>query len=287
MKADSQSESRTLYLECHSGISGDMTVGALLDLNIMTLEELNNELDKLGIDGQWETGCERVIKNGISAAKFDVHDLENDHGHTHAHTDGDPHHHHNDGDEGHTHSADHGSEHSHNHGHHHRTYTSIKNMIEDSGLDSSVQKDAVAMLKVIGEAEAAIHGMKLDQVHFHEVGAIDSIIDIVSTAILMNRLNPDKVLSTPIPVGNGQIHIDHGLYPVPAPATLAILKGVPIKQTDVKSELTTPTGAAIVKHYVDKFSGFPDMTVQNIGYGAGTKTFPKVPNVVRMTVGSH
>ena len=144
---------------------------------------------------------------------------------------------------------------------------------------------SLAIFKKIGEAEGHIHGLPLEKVHFHEVGAVDSIIDIIGAAILINQLGVQSVLSSAIPTGSGHIHIDHGIYPVPAPATLEILKGVPIAASDIRSELATPTGAAIAAVLAESFCPLPTMTVESIGYGAGTKTFKNHPNVLRIIIG--
>ena len=158
-------------------------------------------------------------------------------------------------------------------------------MIESAGFSSEVTETALNVFRKIGEAEGHIHGLPLDKVHFHEVGAVDSIIDIVGAAILLHQLDVKKIKSSAIPVGTGRIHIDHGIYPVPAPATLEMLKGVPIEQSDVRFELTTPTGAAIISVLAEEFCTLPSMEIQAIGYGAGTKTFKDRPNVLRVVIG--
>lgn len=266
---------KVLYIDCFSGISGDMTIGALLDLG-MDKAYLEEQLKSLKLDNEYELSLQRVIKNGISSNKFDViyetnsQDHHHDHHHTHDH--------------GHHHDHNHSHDHEHHH-HHHRTYQHIVRMIEDSELNDPVKQMALEMFRVIGEAEAKIHGMELKNVHFHEVGAIDSIVDIVGAAILIDALQADKIIASPVPVGSGHIHIDHGIYPVPAPATLEVLKGVPIANSSIEGELTTPTGAAIIKTLVSEFSAIPDMKVEKVGYGAGTKTFPDHPNVLRVMLG--
>jgi uncharacterized protein (DUF111 family) len=158
-------------------------------------------------------------------------------------------------------------------------------MIESSELAADVKETSLKIFRKIGEAEGHIHGLPLEKVHFHEVGAVDSIIDIVGAAILIHQLDIKIVKSSAIPVGTGRIHIDHGIYPVPAPATLEVLKGVPIEQSNVRFELTTPTGAAIVAVLAEEFCTIPSMEVKSIGYGAGTKTFKDRPNVLRVIIG--
>ena len=160
-------------------------------------------------------------------------------------------------------------------------------MIETSELASEIKETALAIFRRIGEAEGRIHHVPLDDVHFHEVGAVDSIVDIVGTAILIHQLGVVSIQSSPIPVGSGTVHIAHGEYPVPAPATLELLKGVPIEQSTVKGELTTPTGAAIVSVLAERFGPLPSMKVTAVGYGAGTKTFPNRPNVLRVVIGEQ
>jgi len=217
---------------------------------------------------------------------------EHDHSHTHSHDHHEHDHSHDHNHEHyheHDHSHDHHHEHDHSHSHHHhhshRSYSDIVKMIEESELAPVVKETSLKVFKKIGEAEGLIHGLPLDKVHFHEVGAVDSIIDIVGAAILLHQLEITMIKSSSVPVGTGKIHIDHGIYPVPAPATLEILKGVPIEQSDIRFELTTPTGAGIVSVLTDEFCSFPSMKVASIGDGAGTKTFKDRPNVLRVIIG--
>ena len=252
---------KTLYIDCFSGISGDMFIGCLLDAGAdpSVLEE---ELKKLHFEDEYQLNWKKIVKNGITSTKFDVLlTRADDHGHHHGH------------------------DHHHEHDHHHRSYSDIVKMIEASELASEVKVTSLKIFRKIGEAEGHIHGVPLEKVHFHEVGAVDSIIDIVGAAILLHQLDIKKIKSSAIPVGTGRIHIDHGIYPVPAPATLEILKGVPIEQSNVKFELTTPTGAAIVAVLAEGFCTIPSMEVKSIGYGAGTKNFKDRPNVLRVIIG--
>ncbi|OIJ08209.1 TIGR00299 family protein [Anaerobacillus arseniciselenatis] len=250
---------KTLYFDCFSGISGDMTIGALLDLGADP-NYLEDELRKLNFDSEYKLTWEKVVKKGVSATKFDVLVEENNHDHHHGH-----HHHH---------------EH-----HHHRHYSDIVKMIESADFNENVKKVALQIFEVIGRAEAKIHNMPFEKVHFHEVGGVDSIIDIVGTSILLDHLNISKVVSSSVPVGNGYIRIAHGMYPVPAPATLELLKGIPIKETKIMGELTTPTGAGILAVLAEHFGPIPSMKIQAIGYGAGTKDFADHPNVLRVMLG--
>lgn len=283
-----------LYLDCFSGISGDMVIGALLEAGA-DFAQMEKELKKLNMEGEYTLSKKTVNKNGIIAVKFDVglnqeeKNVHHDHGHSHSHAHDHHDHGHHDHSHSHSHSHDdhdHSHSHSHDH-HHHRAYKQIAEMIEVAGFNKAVTDTALSIFKKIGEAEGKIHGLPLERVHFHEVGAVDSIIDIVGTAILMDQLGITKVYCSPIPTGSGHIHIDHGTYPVPAPATLEILKGVPIARTSVKGELTTPAGAAIAAVLADSFGTMPSMTVEKIGYGAGMKTFKDRPNVLRVVIGKE
>ncbi|MEX6702707.1 LarC family nickel insertion protein [Peribacillus frigoritolerans] len=280
---------RTLYFDCFSGISGDMVIGALIDAGADPVQ-MEEELKKLNMDEEYNLSWGKVVKNGITSTKFDViltsksdqthehshsHELEHSHGHSHSHS------------HGHEHSL--GHEHNHSHvPHSHpgsRTYKQIVEAINEANFNESVANMSLAIFKKIGEAEGHIHGLPLEKVHFHEVGAVDSIIDIIGSAILIDQLGIESVQSSAIPTGSGHIHIDHGIYPVPAPATLEILKGVPIASNDIRSELATPTGAAIAAVLAGNFGSLPPMTVESIGYGAGTKTFENHPNVLRVIIG--
>ncbi len=289
---------RTLYLDCFSGISGDMFIGALIDAggDSTLLEE---ELQKLNISEEYKLSWRKVVKNGISSTKFDVelsetanHKYADGHQHNHKHED--IHHHHEHEHEhsehhhkDHHHKHEHSDHHEHTHHHSHRTYQDIVKLIDGSQLSQEVKETSLNIFRKIGEAEGLIHGIPLEKVHFHEVGAVDSIIDIVGASILINKLEIRKIKSSPVCVGAGKVHIDHGIYPIPAPATLEILKGVPLQQSNIKSELTTPTGAAIVSVLSEEFCTVPSMTVQSVGYGAGTKDFEKHPNVLRVIIGEE
>lgn len=278
---------RTLYFDCFSGISGDMVIGALIDAGADPVQ-MEEELKKLNMDEEYNLSWGKVVKNGITSTKFDViltsksdqthehshsHEQEHSHGHSHSHE--------------HEHSLGHEHNHSHVPHNHHgsRTYKQIVEAINEANFNESVANTSLAIFKKIGEAEGHIHGLPLEKVHFHEVGAVDSIIDIIGTAILIDQLGIESVQSSAIPTGSGHIHIDHGIYPVPAPATLEILKGVPIASNDIRSELATPTGAAIAAVLAETFGSISAMTVESIGYGAGTKTFENHPNVLRVIIG--
>jgi pyridinium-3,5-bisthiocarboxylic acid mononucleotide nickel chelatase len=215
----------------------------------------------------------------------DEHVHTHDHAHTHDHNDGHVHTHAHAHNHVHEHTHDHNHDHDHHHHHDHRSYKDIVRLIEEADFSKQVEDMALRIFKKIAEAEGLIHGVPLEKVHFHEVGAVDSIIDIIGAAILIDQLEISKIKSSPVPVGTGKIRIDHGIYPVPAPATLEILKGIPIEHSEVRFELTTPTGAAIIAVLAEEFCAIPSMKVRSIGYGAGTKTFKDHPNVVRVIIG--
>ncbi|WP_449354512.1 LarC family nickel insertion protein [Virgibacillus natechei] len=278
---------KILYFDCFSGISGDMVIGSLIDAGAdMTV--LESELKKLQIENEYELKTSKVVKNGITSTKFDVVLLNEGSHHDHGDKHGHEHHHSHDHGHEHSHEHYHDYEHNHSHDHHHhdhRSYRDIVQLIEAADFPEQVKDMALKIFKKIGEAEGKIHGMPLEDVHFHEVGAVDSIIDIVGAAILIHDLEIETFKASPIPVGSGKIHIDHGVYPVPAPATLEILQGVPLAHSDLKAELTTPTGAAIIAVLAEEFSNTPSMKVDRIGYGAGTKTFKEHPNVLRVIIG--
>ncbi|AIQ24168.1 hypothetical protein H70737_15680 [Paenibacillus sp. FSL H7-0737] len=279
---------KTLYLDCFSGISGDMFIGALIDAGADPIH-LREELSKLHIEAEYELKWGKIVKNGITCTKFDVL-LQSEANissggektallHEHSHTDKHEH--------VHTHDhPEHSHDHTHTHHHHdHRSYKDIVKLIESAGFSDQVKNTALKIFKKIGEAEGLIHGIPLEQVHFHEVGAVDSIIDIVGAAILIHQMEIETVKSSPVPVGKGKIRIDHGIYPVPAPATLEMLKGIPLEQSNISAELTTPTGAALIAVLVQEFCSLPSMNIQSIGYGAGTKTFSDQPNALRVIIG--
>ncbi len=211
-----------------------------------------------------------------------------DHGHDHHHERGHGHGHpHESGS--HSHSHDHEAHHHHDHGHMHshqphRGLQEISNIISKSGLPQQVIDDAIAVFKLLAVAEAKVHGSTLEEVHFHEVGALDCIVDIVSASLAFRQLEVDEVWCSPVHVGSGTVRCAHGVLPVPAPATMELLQGVPIYSTEVKGELVTPTGAALIRHFSKGFAPMPQMIVERVGYGAGTKDFG-IPNLLRATIG--
>lgn len=239
---------KILYLDCFSGISGDMTLGALVDAGA-DREYIEEELAKLAIEPftlEWK----RVVKRGISSLKLDVL----------------------------TDPAQPPT--------HHRHYSEIVERIMKAGFNERVVRLSLAIFDKIGAAEAKIHNIPIERVHFHEVGAIDSIADIVGVALAIDSLQIEKIMASPVPLGSGTVKIDHGIYPVPAPATLEMMKGLPIAPAAYAMEMTTPTGAGIISGLVDEFAkGLPPMIVEAIGYGAGTRDLPNQPNVLRAVIG--
>ena len=264
---------KILYFDCFAGISGDMTIGALLDLGL-DFEFLINELAKLGVSG-YELSLTRVDRSGINAAKFDVHlsSIEINHHHDHSHK-----------EHTHSHETHHPSPITH-HSHNHRSLSTIKHLIESSTLSEKVKQNSLAIFQRIGEAESKIHGVDIESVHFHEVGAVDSIVDIIGACIGLEALGIEKIISSPLHVGYGTFTCAHGTYPIPGPAATEILRGVPIYAKEIEGELVTPTGAAIVATLASEFSKMPMMRVEKVGYGAGTRTYEKFPNVLRAVLG--
>jgi len=274
---------KTLYLDIFSGISGDMFVGALLDLGV-DAHQFEHELEKLHLDG-YHLHISRQQKSGIAGTKFDVH-LEDDHHHEHSHAG----HSHDHGHHGHSHPHEHG--HSHGHEHHHdeeRTFTEIRRLISETKLSEWTKKKSIAVFQRIANAEGAIHGRPPEQVHFHEVGAVDSIIDIVGACIALEMLGKPRVLAAPVVEGTGWINCAHGRFPIPAPATLAILgaRGAAVTQSDEPHELVTPTGAALLAEFAETFAPMRGLVAEKIGFGLGTRDNKTRPNVLRAVLGKE
>jgi len=255
---------KILYFDCFAGAAGDMIVGALLDAGL-PFEELKRALGSLAVEG-WDVTVDRVLKTGVNATKFRVHE------HSHSRTD--------------THSDS--PDHSHGapaHHHDHHSLAQIESAIERSALSAAGKGRAISMFRRLAEAEAAIHGMPVDRVHLHEVGAIDSIIDIVGAVFAFEWFAADRIVASALNVGGGMARSAHGVFPVPAPATLKLLGNAPVYSSGVQSELLTPTGALILTEYASGFGPVPAMTVERVGYGAGDRELPETPNVVRVLVG--
>ncbi|MCJ7665692.1 MAG: LarC family nickel insertion protein, partial [Actinobacteria bacterium] len=219
-----------LYLECFSGISGDMMIGALIDTGL-DMTHLSKEIAKLGLTG-YRISSRKVMAGAISAAKFDVELTSKQKP---------------------------------------QSYRDIKKIITGSSLSDIVKKITLDIFNCVASAEGKIHHCNVEEVHFHEIGAIDSIIDITGTAVGIEYLKIDKVYCSQLPLGSGTVNTSHGKLPIPAPATLEILKGVPVYQGNFDFEVTTPTGAAIVKTLAVSFGKIPDIEIINTGYGAGSK----------------
>ena len=259
---------RILYLDCSMGAAGDMLMAALYEL----LDDKQTFLDTmrgLGLHGI-EISAEPAVKCGITGThmKVLVHGSEeldalHDHLHEHAH------------------------EHSHDHEHHHHTdLHEIEHLLSHLDLPQTVRDDALAVYHRIAEAESKVHGRPVDQIHFHEVGTLDALADVVGVCLLMHLLAPEKVYASSVHVGSGQVRCAHGILPVPAPATALLLAGVPIYGGAIQGELCTPTGAALLTHFVTKFGELPAMRLLKSGYGMGTKDFPAA-NCVRAMLGEQ
>jgi hypothetical protein len=300
---------KTLYFDLFSGAAGDMILGALIDAGV-PLDEIRGALGSLAIapDTVW---TDRVTRAGIRATRFCVRGEEDPALHAHEHpreqrdapahahaapAAGDDH-----GGRGGGHHADHGHAHAgghtHTHGggthvhaapplhHPHRTLAEIAALIDRSALSQEGKARARSLFDRLGEAEAAIHGTPIENVHLHEVGALDSIIDVVGTVFALEALRLDRIVASPLNVGSGTIRSAHGLYPVPAPATLRLLAGAPVYAGPQRAELVTPTGALLITGYVTEFGVLPPMRVRGVGYGAGSRDLPETPNVVRVIIG--
>jgi len=257
-----------------------MILGALLDAGL-PFGDLRGALGSLavGADDVW---AERVTRAGVSATKFHVRGeeapLEYRHGHGHDHNHGHAH-----ASSGILATQTHETK-AHSHGPH-RTLAEISGLIDGSALSATGKDRAKALFRRLAEAEAAIHGTSVEVVHLHEVGALDSIIDIVGTVYAIETLGVDRVVASPLNVGGGSVRSAHGLLPVPAPATVRLLEGAPIYSGTQKVELVTPTGALLVTAYADSFGAIPDMRLRKVGYGAGSRDFPDTPNVLRVLIG--
>ena len=304
---------RTIYLDCGMGAAGDMLMAALLELCPEKQEEFLGKMNGLGLPGV-KVEAEPAVKCGITGTHMNVtvfgeeeeSEDVHDHGHTHSHeacesaaADGlhshahshDGHDHHHEDHDAHSHAHHHGDhvhshdghDHSHHH-HHHSTMAGIASIIEGLEIPAPVKEDMKAVYALIAEAEAHAHGMPVDQIHFHEVGTMDAVADIAGVCLLFHELGADQIIASPVHVGSGHVHCAHGILPVPAPATAHILQGIPVYSTQVQGELCTPTGAALLKHFVKEFREMPVMTTSKIGYGMGKKDFERA-NCVRAFLG--
>src|SRR5215218_4058744 len=236
---------RTLYFDCFAGISGDMTLGALVDAGA-DARELTERLTLLGVDG-YEISFEKVDRSGISATRAVVRLTREEKQHRHL--------------------------------------SHIEKIIGDSRLNDSVKERALKIFRRLGEAEARVHGVPVERIHFHEVGAVDAIVDVVGACICFELLGVERFAASALHVGSGTVEMAHGRFPVPPPAVAELLRGAPVYSTDVTGELVTPTGAAVVATVCESFGALPRMRVEATGYGPGTREYKKFPNVLRVIVG--
>lgn len=235
---------KTLYLDCFSGISGDMTLGALIDAGL-NFKTWRAQMDTLNLAG-YSVSKKKVTRAGISGTKLTVKVTEH---------------------------------------HTHRNITDITKLITKSKISKQAKESALAVFDRLANAEAGVHGVSVDKVHFHEVGALDSIVDIVGTAVALDMMGIGRVVCSPLNLGSGTVKCAHGILPVPAPATAELVKGFPAYSSDIRMELTTPTGAAIATTLAESFGPMPAMSVSKVGYGAGSADMPDTPNMLRMFVG--
>lgn len=275
---------KTLYLECNMGAAGDMLTAALLELHSDPRDFLRR-FAALGIPGV-EMKAAPAVSCGITGTHVSVsvfgkeEESMDGHGHHHAHE----HEHDHEHTHEHEHEHEHDHHHDHAHSHHHAGMGDIRGILERLPVSQKVRSDAVAVYELIAQAESRAHGRPVEEIHFHEVGTMDAIADVTAVCMLIEELSPDRILASPIHVGSGQVRCAHGILPVPAPATAHILQGVPIYGGTVRGELCTPTGAALLKHFVSSFGPSPVMRVEKIGYGMGKKEF-EAANCVRALLG--
>ncbi len=299
---------RTLFLDCGMGAAGDMLTAALLEL-LPEPEHFVEEFRRIGIPGV-EMKTEKTQKCGIAGTHVHVyvngeeeesedvydhdhhHEHEHHHDHDHHHEDDHHHHdhdHHHEDEHHHDHDHHHDDEHHHDHDHHHHHHShhsmqDIEKIVNGLQVEESVKQDVLAVYGRIAEAESKAHGKEVSEIHFHEVGTMDAIADVTAVCMLMKKLAPECVVASPVATGFGAVRCAHGIMPVPAPATAHLLQGVPAYAGRIEGELCTPTGAALLKHFVNRFEQMPVMTTERIGYGMGKKDFDRA-NCVRAFLG--
>ena len=275
---------RIAYLECFSGISGDMFLGALMDAGV-PLEVFTQTVAALGVDARLEVS--RVQRSGISAVKLDVVTADGKELPREEFWEKQAEHHHHDHDHAHSHSHEHEPSHEHHHdrAHGHRGLKEIREIIGQARISETARQTAIRIFEALGNAEAKVHNSSVEKIHFHEVGAIDAIVDITCAAVGAEALGVENIVCSPLNVGGGVVACAHGTFPIPAPATLELLKQAPIYSGEIQKELVTPTGAAIVNVLASRFSSFPRMRPDKIGYGAGSRNFRDFANVLRITAG--
>lgn len=309
---------KTLYFDCGMGAAGDMLMASLYEI-CPDKEKFLKTMNEMGLPGL-SVEAEPSVKCGITgthmkvtihgeeeeSVDIDLQGHDHEHHHEHNHEDSqhshahDHHHDHEDPHRDHSHESHHHAhemaesaaeetihEHTHDHGHthhHHASMAGISHIIEHLNLPEEVKNDIVAVYRLIAEAESHVHGKTVEEIHFHEVGTADAIADIAGVCLLMHMIAPQKVIASPVHVGSGNVRCAHGILPVPAPATAYILQGLPIYSGDIRGELCTPTGAALLKHFVTEFKEMPVMRTSAIGYGMGKKDFERA-NCVRVLLG--
>ncbi len=293
---------KTLHLECNMGAAGDMLTAALLELH-QAPGSFVTRFHQLGIPGvKLET--KKVSRCGITGTQVSMliegreedehlhedkhinehghtHEDEHDHEHGHAHEDGHMH------DHNHAHEDEHAHDHHHEHAHSHEHHSleDIRQIVSGFSLSEKVKADILAVFNLIAEAESHVHDRPITEIHFHEVGTMDAIADVTAVCMLMDELKADRITASYVCTGSGTVRCAHGILPVPAPATAYILKGIPVYSGEIRAELCTPTGAALLKHFVQSFGTMQTMSVEKIGYGCGRKDFD-IANVVRAFLGS-
>ena len=255
---------RILYIDCAMGAAGDMLTAALLEL-LPEPEKFVQKLNSLGLPGT-EYVLERASKCGITGAHMRV--LV--HGHA---------------EEEHAHGHEHEHEHGHEHEHHHSGLHEIRHIVGHLDVPERVRRDILAVYGLIAEAESQVHGVPVGEIHFHEVGTLDAVADVTAVCLLMRTLDVKKVVVSPVHVGSGSVLCAHGELPVPAPATALLLRGCPVYSGELKGELCTPTGAALLKYFASEFGPMPEMTLERIGYGMGTRDYPRA-NCLRVLLGT-
>jgi len=254
-RSSKSASGKVLHLDLFSGIAGNMFLGALLDAGL-SRRDLESDLEGLGTPHKLRV---RKVHRGALAAQYVEVVVPK--------------------------TAHHRGKHQHEHHSHGRHYSEIVRLLEGAKLDAAVRSRALAIFEALGRAEARVHGVALDKVHFHEVGAVDAIVDVTAAAIGLERLGISKVTASPVALGHGSVETDHGKLPLPAPATLELLRGIPTVPAHVEWETVTPTGAAILRTVVDEFSALPAMVVESIGHGAGNDRPGPMPNVLRAVIG--
>lgn len=291
---------KLLYFECGMGAAGDMLMSALYELcaeKELFLKSMNDAFAPFHVT----LSADSCIKCGIRGTHITVSVDGEEEGHSHSSAGQAAHLHHSSGHDAHSHTSAEHEEHTHHtselhgpseqhdnpgHSHHHASYRSVLDKIASLPFPSRVKEDAAAIYQLIGEAESRVHDTELDQIHFHEVGTLDALADVVGCALLIEMISPDQILCSPIHAGSGFVHCAHGILPVPAPATAELLKGIPYYTGSIESELCTPTGAAVLKHFTEKFLSMPAMITESIGYGMGNRDFAAA-NCVRAFLGER